>query len=349
MEPGYLIEFFEEKKILCGVILDLKGDRLHILAQNSREMTLARKRVLHACRAALPAAASRQQWLEYLQETARKREELKDAINLPELWQFLAEENQPFKEDDLADLWFGGHATADQVAGMGRALHEDRFYFKYKDGRWLPNPPEVVEQLQEKARREEEARRELAVAGAFLRTAWETGEIPDPEWRARLVALLKDMAVFGEEAPDWHKGRAFLEKAGLTGADIPFRLLVRLKVFDEDENLDLYRLEVPLEFSPEARRLAKEFSAQATIPDPYAHIRADLTHLDCLTIDGERTRDFDDALSLEALEEGWRLGIHIADVSALIKAGDLLDLEARERGTSIYLPEMRLAMFPEEL
>lgn len=349
MEPGYLIEFFEEKKILCGAVLDLKGDRLHVLAQNSRELTLAAKRVLHAHRADLPANASRQQWLEYLQEVARKREDLKGAINLSELWQVLAEENKPFTEDDLAELWFGGRATADQVAAMGRALHEDKYYFKHKDGRWLPNPPEVVEQLQERARREEEARQELATAGALLRTAWETGDIPDPEWRARLVALLKEMAVWGEEAPNWQKGRAFLEKAGLTGPDIPFRLLVRLNVFSEDENLDLYRLEVPLEFSPEARRLAQGFSAGAAVPDPYERIRLDLTHLECFTIDGERTRDFDDALSLEALEDGWRLGIHIADVSALIKPGDLLDLEAQERGTSIYLPEMRLPMFPEEL
>ncbi len=44
--------------------------------------------------------------------------------------------------------------------------------------------------------------------------------------------------------------------------------------------------------------------------------RQDLTHLNIMTIDGERTRDFDDALSLEEVPDGWRLGIHIADVSA---------------------------------
>jgi|UniRef100_A0A7C3SKI0 exoribonuclease-2 len=349
MEPGYLIEFFEEKKILCGVVLDLRGDRLHVLTQNNRELTLARKRVLHATRADLSIRASRQQWLEYLQEVARRREELKAAVNISEIWQFLAEENQPMEEADLAGLWFGGQATADQVAAMGRALYEDRFFFKHKDGRWIPNPPEVVEQLQDKARREEEARRELALAGAMLRTAWETGKIPDPEWQARLVSLLKDMAIFGEEAPDYQKGKAYLEKAGLHAADAPFRLLVRLKVFHEDENLDLYRLGVPLEFSPEARQLAREISAQAGAADPYERLRVDLTHLDCLTIDGEGTRDLDDALSLEALEDGWRLGIHIADVSSLVEAGNPLDLEAQERGTSIYLPEMRLPMFPEEL
>jgi exoribonuclease II len=348
MEPGYFVEFFEEKKILLGVVLDLKGDRLHILTQNSREMTLARKRVLHAGPAALAAKATRQQCLEHLQEVARKREELQAAIVMHDLWELLAEENQSLGEADLADLWFGGRASPDQTAAMGRALHADRYYFKHKDGLWVPNPPEVMEGLQEKARREEQARQELEAGGAMLKAAWEKGEIPDPRGRERLVALLKDLAVFGEEAPEYQKGKAFLYKAGLTADNAPFRLLVRLRVFHEDENLDLYRLEVPTEFSPAARSLARKLS-EGEINDPYRDVRVDLTHLECLTIDGERTRDLDDALSLEATADGWRLGIHIADVGVQVAAGTPLDQEAQERGTSIYLPETRLPMFPEEI
>jgi exoribonuclease-2 len=124
---------------------------------------------------------------------------------------------------------------------------------------------------------------------------------------------------------------------------------VSLGVFQEDEDLDLYRLEVPVEFAPEAREACRRL-AQRPPPDPYASRREDLTGLDLITIDGERTRDFDDALSLEAAPEGgWRLGIHIADVSALVPPDDPLDREARSRGTSIYLPERRLPMFPEEI
>jgi len=45
MEPGSIVEFFEEKRILCGVVLELKGERLRVLAQNSREFTLPPKRL----------------------------------------------------------------------------------------------------------------------------------------------------------------------------------------------------------------------------------------------------------------------------------------------------------------
>ncbi len=347
MEPGWLVEFFEEKRILVACVLELKGERLHVLTQHSRELTLARKRLLHACPGKLPPGRSRQQILDLLQEAAKIREELKKTIPLQELWELLASENQPQSVEELARLWFAG-TSCDQVAAMGRALYEDRFYFKFKDGLWVPNPPEVVAALEDKAHREEEERQELAQAAAWLRAAWEKGKIPDETWRSRLVELLKQVAVFGAEAPEYSKAKAYLDKAGLTGEDAAFRLLVRLGVFGEDENLDLHRLEVPREFPPAARDLAQRLS-QAPGPDPYAPLRLDLTGLDCFTIDGERTRDFDDALSLEETADGFRLGVHIADVASLVAPDTPLDEAAKERGTSIYLPEMRLPMFPEEI
>ena len=144
------------------------------------------------------------------------------------------------------------------------------------------------------------------------------------------------------------EGKALLDKARLSPAEAPFRLLVRLGVFQEDEDLDLHRLEVPREFSPRPWPWPGSWP-RPRLADPYAAQRRDLTGLAIITIDGERTRDFDDALSLEAVAEGWRLGIHIADVSAQVLPRTPLDLEAQARGTSIYLPEHRLPMLPEEL
>ncbi|MDP3182230.1 MAG: ribonuclease R [Desulfobaccales bacterium] len=347
MEPGYIVEFFEEKRLLCGVILELKGERLHVFTQTSRELTLAPKRILHCCPSPLTSALSRQQLRAHLEETARKREELKAAIVLTELWELLAQEDQALAVEEMADLWFG-RASADQVAALGRLLREDQFLFKYKEGLWAPNSPEVVAQLKEQHQREQERRRELEEGAAWLQAVWEGKEAQAPPGGPRCVEILRQMAVWGAEAPDYAQGKAYLEKARLTAPDAPFRLLVRLKVFQEDEDLDLHRLEVPREFSPQALSLAAHLR-HTPPPDPHEARRQDLTHLDCLTIDGERTRDFDDALSLEEVPEGWRLGIHIADVSALVQPFTPLDLEAQERGTSIYLPDRRLPMLPEEI
>ncbi len=76
--------------------------------------------------------------------------------------------------------------------------------------------------------------------------------------------------------------------------------------------------------------------------------RHDLTNQTIVTIDPVDARDFDDAISLTKNEAGnWRLGVHIADVSHFVPEGSLLDLEARKRGTSVYLPGRVLPMLPE--
>lgn len=347
MNPGDIVEFFEEKRIFCGVVLDLKGERLHVLSQASREMTLAPKRVLHAGPRLPVATLSRQELLRHLEETARTREDLKSSINLEELWELLAAEGQAVTVAEMADLWFG-RTDPDSEAATGRCLREDRFLFKLKDNLVVPNPPEVVELLKEQYFREVARVREQEEIAAWLQAVTQGQGVPAGSWKDRVLELLRHMAVWGAEAPDYAEGKALLDRARLNSGESPFRLLVRLGVFQEDEDLDLHRLEVPREFSLGALTLARQL-ARSSPPDLYAAQRWDLTNLDIITIDGERTRDFDDALSLEAVPSGWRLGIHIADVSAQVLPQTSLDLEAQARGTSIYLPERRLPMLPEEL
>ncbi|PYI92004.1 MAG: ribonuclease R, partial [Verrucomicrobia bacterium] len=68
--------------------------------------------------------------------------------------------------------------------------------------------------------------------------------------------------------------------------------------------------------------------------------REDLRSEFIITIDPEDARDFDDAIHVEELSGGaWRVGVHIADVSAYVPPGSALDREARKRGNSVYLPD----------
>jgi exoribonuclease-2 len=83
--------------------------------------------------------------------------------------------------------------------------------------------------------------------------------------------------------------------------------------------------------------------------DPSDGRRRDLTHLNLFTIDGQSTLDFDDALSLEAIPEGIRLGIHIVDVAHYVRKGGPLDREAQRRGSSIYMADRKISMLPPGL
>lgn len=97
----------------------------------------------------------------------------------------------------------------------------------------------------------------------------------------------------------------------------------------------------PEEVLENARREADQF-------DESLDGRLDLTGETIITIDPIDARDFDDAISLERIENGhWRLGVHIADVAHFVKAGSPLDQEAKHRGTSVYLPDRVIPMLPE--
>ncbi|WP_449245537.1 ribonuclease catalytic domain-containing protein [Desulfobacca acetoxidans] len=349
MENYQIVEFFEERKIYCAFVADDRGERLHVVTEHNREVNLPRKRVIHAAPWSAGASLSRHELVERLRAVGARRETLKQDINLFELWELLVNETEGLSAADLARTWYGDGVTSDQIAALGRALYEDRFYFKFKGNVWSPHPPEVVEGLQEQHRREEERRQELKTAAGWLRAAWESGNITDPHWRERLLTVLQNMAVHGATHEDYELGKAYLEEAKLFKPDAPFKLLVKLGVFSPDENLDLHRYETPQDFPAEIQEAALALCQKTAYPDPFAPWRVDLTGLQLFTIDGERTRDFDDALSLEKIPEGWRLGVHITDVSTYIPLGTPLDQAALERGTSLYLPDRRIPMLPEAL
>ena len=100
------------------------------------------------------------------------------------------------------------------------------------------------------------------------------------------------------------------------------------------------------EFPPAVLREVEKASSQMDNPGP----RLDLRNKWILTIDPVTARDFDDALSLEVDRAGHRvLGVHIADVAHFVRKGSATDLEARERGNSVYLGDKVIPMFPEQL
>jgi len=107
------------------------------------------------------------------------------------------------------------------------------------------------------------------------------------------------------------------------------------------------KFELPHQFSKRALAAAHALPDEVRSED--LHGRKDLRELHFVTIDGETARDFDDAVFCRREGKGFRLWVAIADVSHYVRHGDALDVEARERGTSVYFPRRVIPMLPEKL
>ena len=115
-----------------------------------------------------------------------------------------------------------------------------------------------------------------------------------------------------------------------------------------DTELILNEFGLPPIFPARVRQEAEQIPDSVT--DSMCEGRRDLRNLPTVTVDGEQAKDFDDAISIQSLPRNqFRLFVHIADVAAYVNWDTVLDLEARFRGTSVYLPNAVVPMFPEKL
>ena len=118
---------------------------------------------------------------------------------------------------------------------------------------------------------------------------------------------------------------------------------------DEGVEVDsaIYRHQIPSVFSE------KTLSESAKLPTKVLEIdkkdRVDLTSFELITIDGDDSRDFDDAVYAKPSKGGWKLIVAIADVSHYVSEGSSLDAESFERGNSVYFPHKVVPMLPETI
>lgn len=135
-------------------------------------------------------------------------------------------------------------------------------------------------------------------------------------------------------------------------ADSPFGKVVKVLGKPGEHNTEIHAIlsdyGLPYEFPHEVEAYANKIDTSIT-PDEIAKrrdMRNDLT----FTIDPKNAKDFDDALSFKVLENGlYEIGVHIADVSHYVKEGTILDDEAYNRATSVYLVDRVVPMLPEIL
>jgi exoribonuclease-2 len=340
-----IVDYYDSRKISCGLILDVDDRRLRILNDQGKETKISANRALIADKDPdFPLAGSRDEQVNRLKEICNLREQIKKRIDLRELWEVVGLETSEIGIEDLTELFFGNQSDPHHAASLLRAIFEDRLYFKIRpDKIEVPGPEQVQQAL---VQREKERERSLFMArcAEFLAHLKDSRKVDVQEAPEGFVPLLEEAAERGRDWITFKAVKDIFSQAGVPQSLDPFRVLVKLGVWSEDENVSLRAERIPVEFSAEAEAQARE-AANRPLPSSAEN----LTNEDLITIDSVFTRDVDDALSLSRKGDDAVIGVHITDAAYFVDYDSVLDREIRERATSIYLPESTIPMLPTVL
>lgn len=271
-----------------------------------------------------------------------------DADSLEVAWEILREDGSIVTPKQLAELLFSEQEPASCYAAHS-LLSSDKIYFKKKGEGYEPRSAaqvaEIKHQLEVQTQKEQEKEQftrhlQQAINGEVVQ--WSDSD------RHRLESIAK---VVLHPEQNHRSAQELLASVGKsTDPQKIFHFLVQIGWWSKHENLFLLRSSYPVNFPQKVLNVSQS-RLQSPPKDPDSDRRVDLTHLKVYTIDDESTEEIDDGLSVEYSEEEetYRLWIHIADPTRLVSPGDELDLEARRRSTSLYLPTGMISMFPTEL
>jgi len=356
MEPGHVVEYIDRQRITCAVVLEIKDKRLRVLNENDREVNLSAGRLAHSGGCHIDLSQGRNRAVQTLKKISHRREALIDQVDIQELWEVLNSEQQWIDLATMTAFCFPNNPSGDHESAVIRAFFRDRLYFKFNPDRFFPLTEDQVDRLRTQRREAERRNRLVKRAGQWLTQVregrWSRPEAGLNSEQQSVVEPLISFYLHGNDSPHQALAKEFLAAAGIAEPAEIFDLMVHIGEWHENENTDLIKYEIRPEFPPSVLNQSAELVKKAmdgTLLQSTVAERLDLRHLPVITIDGQSTLDFDDALSVEKEGDGFRIGIHIVDVGHFVRKDTPLDREALSRGSSIYTPDCKIPMLPPSL
>ncbi|MCD6585502.1 MAG: RNB domain-containing ribonuclease, partial [Desulfobacteraceae bacterium] len=348
MKHGTIVEYIDQQQIFCAVVVEYNDPRVRLLNENNREVSQKVGRLSHISRIHLKMNGGRDKLIATIKETAVRRKSLSEIIDIRELWEVLSPMGEWVDLATMTALCFPNNANGDHEAAVIRACFANRIYFKFNQDSFFPHSEAEVEKNINREKEKELRNQLIEEGGVWLKKVMDGIETDPTEAKSSLIEILKSYYLLGKESPHRVVGRAIVSKAGVDSAEKIFDAMVKIGAWDSNHNVDLKRYGIPMIFSDAA---LKKVDA---IPDDVdlnflAPKRRNLTSLSLMTIDGPGTLDLDDAISIEAEDGHYRIGVHIADVCEYVAKGDAIDRDVIRRGTSIYMPDLKIPMMPPQL
>ncbi|NMF64720.1 RNB domain-containing ribonuclease [Brasilonema octagenarum] len=356
MEKGTLVEFRLGSDRRLGVVDRPDGKtRLFVVDERGQSHSLAPRQITYAVTGETYKPSQISGFLEEVKPYL-------DPSSLEVAWELLVEGGETVTPCEMANLLFS-ESQAPYCYAAYLLLSDDKIYFKQKgDAYEARSAAQVaerkhqleIEALKAKGQQEFLARVEQALKGEPVE--WQRYDRHRLEAIEKYAALVADIVRVGLNydslARAYPPPALVLETMNMLGRPATpqgaFQLLVDLGCWSPYENLFLRRSSIPVQFASKVLEVSQQ-RLESHPPDRDVN-RLDLTHLKVYTIDDESTTEIDDGLSWELLGDGReRLWVHIADPTRWLIPEDELDLDARKRGSTVYLPTGMVPMFPEIL
>ena len=356
MEKGTLVEFRNQGDRRLGVVERPDGkNRLIVLDERGQSTSLAPRQFTYK-------VVGQNFKPSDIPDFLKQVESYLDPSSLEVAWELLVEDGTSATPEEMANLLFS-QAEPPQVYAAHCLLSDDKVYFKQKGDGYEPRSSSAVaerkhqievEALKAKGQQEFLTRVQQALNGEVVE--WQKHDRHRLEALEKYAALLADVTRGGVKydslAQAYRPPAQVLETMTMLGRtatpQAAFQLLVDLGWWSPNENLFLRRSSIPVQFPTKVTDVAHE-RLNSPPPDPDQN-RLDLTHLKVYTVDDETTTEIDDGLSWEMLPDNReKLWVHIADPTRWLVPEDELDLDARKRGSTVYLPTGMIPMFPEIL
>ena len=227
------------------------------------------------------------------------------------------------------------------------AVDKDDVFFKRGEGGYIARTPEDVEELIRKKETEEKKKEEkrLALIWGRALVRGKPGEAPEEFNPENYIDLIKNYIIYLDNYGKAPEAKSYLSEIGVRDVEGAIEFLISLGEWDENEDPIFKRFSIKDDFPKKVQKEAEELLSRDILEGELE----DLRDMNVFSVDDENTEDIDDALSIEETEKGYRVGIHIANVSYWVPKWSDLDSEAGRRGETVYLPEKRIHMFPPEL
>jgi exoribonuclease II len=349
MKNTRVIEFYHKKKITVALCSEIDIHNLHCITEEGDEMKLNREKVLQNDAVAADAKFTddKATIVPFLRALAEKRDEIARSIGLRDLWEICLDEARTYSLEELCEIYFGKNHTADERSALFRLIESDRLYFKRNKELYSPQDSEHINGVTEQRRMAEERAKRHEIVGRNLKSVYEGRTREFVPEALEFVPSLVDVCIKKRESPRYKEVMEVLHNAGITSQNAPFEILVKGRIWNEDENILLHEYKIGKAFPDDVAEESGHFESfdmdeRLSAFEDYR----DCTSLAAYTIDDETTKDLDDAISLEEVENGFRIGIHIADITSFVPPGSPIDREAHSRGSTIYLPDLKIEMIP---